>query len=153
LHLHLDIEPNRLGDHIPCLLASQLHRRTQTKKQGFDNPLLCGATAAGLELWHRDGTWLPVPVIPEGIVVDSGDMLQWLTNGLVCSTTHRVVNPIGANESRYSLPFFVHPRPEVDLTPLPPCVARTGGVARFGSITAAHYLQQRLQEIGVAPPV
>jgi isopenicillin N synthase-like dioxygenase len=114
--------------------------------------LLCGATAAGLELWQRDGTWLPVPVIPEGIVVDSGDMLQWLTNGLVCSTTHRVVNPIGANESRYSLPFFVHPRPEVDLTPLPPCVARTGGVARFGSITAAHYLQQRLQEIGVAPP-
>lgn len=112
--------------------------------------LLCGATAAGLELRQRDGTWLPVPVIPDGIVVDSGDMLQWLTNGLFRSTTHRVVNPVGKNESRYSVPFFVHPRPEVDLTPLPECVARTGGVPRFGAITAAAYLQQRLREIGIA---
>ncbi|APB33931.1 2OG-Fe(II) oxygenase family oxidoreductase [Gloeomargarita lithophora Alchichica-D10] len=115
--------------------------------------LLCGATTAGLELYQRDGTWLPVPVIPGGIVVDSGDMLQWLTNGLFCSTTHRVVNPIGSNESRYSVPFFVHPRPEVDLTPRFECVTRTGGVPRFGAITATSYLQQRLREIGIAPPV
>ncbi len=114
--------------------------------------LLCGATAAGLELWQRDGTWLPVPLLPEGIVVDSGDMLQWLTNGLFRSTTHRVVNPIGNHGSRYAVPFFVHPRPEVDLTPLPQCVARTGGVARFSPITAASYLHQRLEDIGIAAP-
>lgn len=115
--------------------------------------LLCGATAAGLELRQRDGSWLPVPVVADGIVVDSGDMLQWLTNGLFRSTTHRVVNPIGSNESRYSVPFFVHPRPEVDLTPLPQWVTRTGGIPRFGATTAADYLQQRLREIGIAPPV
>ncbi len=112
--------------------------------------LLCGATAAGLELRQRDGTWLAVPVIPHGMVVDSGDMLQWLTNGLFRSTTHRVVNPTDANESRYSVPFFVHPRPEVDLTPRPECVRRTGGIPRFGAITAAAYLRQRLREIGMA---
>ncbi|MCS7292530.1 MAG: 2OG-Fe(II) oxygenase family protein [Gloeomargarita sp. SKYBB_i_bin120] len=114
--------------------------------------LLCGATSEGLELQQRDGTWWPVPVLPEALVVDSGDMLQWLTNGLLRSTTHRVMNPTGQNVSRYSLPFFVHPRPEVELTPLPACVARTGGDARFGRITAGEYLHQRLQEIGVAAP-
>jgi isopenicillin N synthase-like dioxygenase len=110
--------------------------------------LLCEATDDGLELLQRDGTWLPVRAVPGQIIVDSGDMLQQLTNGLLKSTTHRVVNPRDDRRRRFSMPFFVHPRPEVDLTPLPQCVQRTGKLP-FPSITAAAYLQQRLQEIGL----
>jgi isopenicillin N synthase-like dioxygenase len=77
-------------------------------------------------------------------------MLQNLTNGLLRSTTHRVTNPDNPQECRFSIPFFVHPRPEVDLTPLPTCVARTGGIPRFPSLTAGEYLAQRLREIGLA---
>lgn len=110
--------------------------------------LLCEATADGLELLQRDGTWLPIQAKPGQIVVDSGDMLQQLTNGLLRSTTHRVVNPDKDRSRRFSMPFFVHPRPEVDLTPLPACVAQTGGV-RFPTITAREYLWQRLAEIGL----
>lgn len=112
--------------------------------------LLCEATADGLELWQRDGSWLAIPALPGQIIVDSGDMLQHLTNGWLKSTTHRVTNPHNERDRRFSMPFFVHPRAEVDLTPLPSCVAKTGGVAKFPPLTASAYLQQRLREIGLA---
>ena len=111
--------------------------------------LLCGATGPGLELLQTDGSWLAVDTLPEQIVVDTGDMLQALTNGIFRSTTHRVVNSDNACTRRFALPFFMHPRPTFDLTPLPRCVERTGGQPKFPVQTAQHYLQQRLQEIGL----
>ncbi len=110
--------------------------------------LLCEATGDGLELLQRDGTWRSISALPGQIIVDSGDMLQQLTNGQLKSTTHRVVNPTDERDRRFSMPFFVHPRAEVDLTPLPACVARTATPA-MPSITAGAYLQQRLREIGL----
>jgi isopenicillin N synthase-like dioxygenase len=112
--------------------------------------LLSGATSEGLELLRHDGSWMPVHTGFDTIVVDAGDMLQNVTNGLYKSTTHRVVNPGDASSERFSMPCFVHARGDVDLTPLASCVARTGGVARFPSITAGAYLAERLREIGLA---
>jgi isopenicillin N synthase-like dioxygenase len=111
--------------------------------------LLSGATSEGLELLRRDGTWMPVHTGFDTIVVDAGDMLQNITNGLYKSTTHRVVNPSDTASERFSMPCFVHARSEVDLSPLPSCVARTDGVAKFPNITAGEYLEQRLREIGL----
>jgi isopenicillin N synthase-like dioxygenase len=110
--------------------------------------LLCEATDSGLELLQRDGTWLAIPNIPGQIIVDSGDMLQQLTNGLLKSTTHRVVNH-GDRDRRFSMPFFVHPVAKTDLTPLPSCITKTGNEMKFPKITAGEYLQQRLAEIGL----
>lgn len=112
--------------------------------------LLCESTAAGLEILGREGQWIPVEAPPGQIIVDAGDMLQHLTNGLLKSTTHRVVNPSDSRERRFSMPFFVHPRSEVDLTPLPGCVARTGGIPAFYPLTAGEFLTQRLRDIGLA---
>ena len=112
--------------------------------------LLSAATAEGLELLRRDGTWMPVHTGFDTIVVDSGDMLQNVTNGLYKSTTHRVINPPDARSERFSIPCFIHARLDVDLTPLPSCIARTGGSARYPSVTAGEYLLQRLREIGLA---
>jgi len=111
--------------------------------------LLVTATADGLEVMDHDGTWISVQGVQDAIIVDSGDMLQNLTNGLFKSTTHRVVNPKEANSRRYSMPMFVHPRNEVDLTPHPHFVAMTGGTPRYPSINAGDYLHQRLKEIGL----
>jgi isopenicillin N synthase-like dioxygenase len=112
--------------------------------------LLCESTDAGLELLERDGTWRPIHALDGQIIVDTGDMMQQLTNGLLRSTTHRVVNPDNARTRRFSMPFFVHPRGEVDLTPLPSCIERTGGERLFRSMTAGEYLLERLREIGLA---
>lgn len=111
--------------------------------------LLCEATAGGLELLQRNGSWLPVHALKGQIIVDTGDMLQNLTNGLLRSTTHRVVNPDHDRERRFSMPYFVHPRSEVILNPLPQCVERTGGEKKYPDIKAGEYLDQRLKEIGL----
>ena len=111
--------------------------------------LLVGATADGLEVMDHDGEWIKVKGNHEHIIVDSGDMLQNLTNGLFKAVTHRVINPPDATSDRYSMPMFTHPRDDVDLTPRPEFVARTGGVSLYPSISAGGYLRQRLIEIGL----
>ena len=112
--------------------------------------LLCESTASGLELLERNGTWRPIHSIKGQIIVDAGDMLQNVTNGYFKSTTHRVVNPDNSRERRFSIPFFVHPRSEVDLSPDAYCVQKTGGKAEFQNITAGKFLHQRLAEIGLS---
>jgi isopenicillin N synthase-like dioxygenase len=114
--------------------------------------LLVTATADGLQVMDHDGSWIKVEGDARYIIVDSGDMLQNLTNGLFKSTTHRVVNPTDTSARRFSMPMFVHPRNEIDLTPLPEFVAMTGGESTYQSITAGAYLHQRLVEIGLAEP-
>lgn len=111
--------------------------------------LLCEATTGGLELKSRDGRWMPISSLDGQIVADAGDMLQLATNGVIPSTTHRVVNPAtGLNRSRYSMPFFVHPRPEVLLKPADTTVD-ADRPAKYAPITAHDYLTERLRAIGL----
>ena len=111
--------------------------------------LLVGASAAGLEVLSHEGEWVPFTSDEDTIVVNIGDMLQRLSNHVYPSTTHRVVNPKNANarKPRYSIPFFLHPNPDVVLDPLPGCVTPDNPRRYTTSITAHEYLQQRLREI------
>lgn len=111
--------------------------------------LLVGASAEGLEVLTREGEWLPITTEGDAIVVNIGDMLQRLTNHVYPSTTHRVVNPQNANarKSRYSVPYFLHPNPDVVLDPLLQCVTPDNPKRYDTSITSHEYLQQRLREI------
>lgn len=111
--------------------------------------LLCEATSGGLELLQRDGTWRAIHALKGQIVCDTGDMIQNLTNGVLKSTTHRVVNPDNSRERRFSMPFFMHPRAEASLNPLESCIKRQGGKKLYRDITAGEYLMERLKEIGL----
>jgi isopenicillin N synthase-like dioxygenase len=112
--------------------------------------LLMGASADGLQVLRRDGKWIPITALPEQIVVNVGDMLDRLTNNKLKSTIHRVVNPprekMGA--SRFSIPFFMHPRSEMDLTCLENCIDDEHPKA-YSNMTAGEFLEQRLAEIGL----
>jgi isopenicillin N synthase-like dioxygenase len=113
--------------------------------------LMVASGEPGLEILRRDGQWLAVEVGPGQVVVNIGDMLQRLTNHVLPSTTHRVVNPAGELGlcSRYSLPFFLHPNPEFVIESLPSCVSETRPDRYPTPITADAYLRQRLSEIGL----
>ncbi|UGB39694.1 isopenicillin N synthase family dioxygenase [Frateuria soli] len=110
--------------------------------------LLVGASAEGLEVLS-EGQWLPITTEGDAIVVNIGDMLQRLTNHVYPSTSHRVVNPQNANarKPRYSVPFFLHPNPDVVLDPLPQCVTPDNPSRYDTSLTSHEYLMQRLREI------
>jgi isopenicillin N synthase-like dioxygenase len=112
--------------------------------------LLMGASTDGLQVLRRDGEWIPITALPEQIVVNVGDMLARHTNDRLKSTIHRVVNPPRElmNSSRYSIPFFMHPRSAMDLSCLDVCVDAEHP-KKYEDITAGEFLNQRLAEIGL----
>jgi len=112
--------------------------------------LLVGASADGLEVLNKNGDWIGVTEVEDHIVVNVGDMLQRLTNDQLKSTTHRVVNPPQElwGTPRYSIPFFLHPRPEVRLDCLPQCISEESP-KKYEDCSAMEFLIQRLREIGL----
>ena len=109
-----------------------------------------GASADGLQVLRKDGKWIPITALPDQLVVNVGDMLERLTNKKLKSTIHRVVNPPKEmmHTSRYSIPFFMHPRSEMDLTCLENCVDETHP-KQFEDVTAGEFLEERLRELGL----
>ncbi len=112
--------------------------------------LLIGASADGLEVLTRDNQWFAIKAQGDDIVVNVGDMLQRLTNNKLRSTTHRVVNPPAElmKNSRYSVPFFLHPKMSMLLNCLTNCIDNQHPIA-YMDITAGEYLDERLREIGL----
>ncbi|QQQ18012.1 isopenicillin N synthase family oxygenase [Brevundimonas vitis] len=112
--------------------------------------LLLGAEEAGLQLKDADGRWLDIAPPPGALVVNIGDMLQRLTNHVLPSTTHRVVNPAPERRgfARYSTPFFLHFNPDFEIATLPSTITPDRPDRYAGqSITAEEFLLQRLREI------
>ena len=112
--------------------------------------LLVGASADGFEILTKQEQWVGVTSLPEQIVVNVGDMLQRLTNNKLRSTTHRVVNPPRElwHTSRFSIPFFLHPKAEMPLACLESCITENEP-KQYEDITAGEYLDERLREIGL----
>ncbi|NNC36359.1 MAG: isopenicillin N synthase family oxygenase [Acidimicrobiales bacterium] len=108
--------------------------------------LLIAANGRGLQLLTRDNEWLEVETDPENVIVDAGDMLAHITGGKIPSTTHRVVNAGDLTQSRYSIPFFMHPRPDSVLRPIDGFCDNPEDVE---VITAKESLERRLKAIGL----
>ena len=112
--------------------------------------LLMGASAEGLQVLRRDNKWIPITALPDQIVVNVGDMLERLTNKKLKSTIHRVVNPPKDKMkiSRFSIPFFMHPRSDMDLSCLSSCIDQEHP-KMFTDMTAGEFLDERLIELGL----
>jgi isopenicillin N synthase-like dioxygenase len=110
--------------------------------------LLIGSSEAGLEILARDGSWVPVTGDADTIVVNIGDMMKRLSNHILPSTPHRVVNPRGeaASKARYSIPFFMHPDPGFIIETLPQCITPDNPDRYPEPVSADDFLLQRLRE-------
>ncbi|URD62029.1 isopenicillin N synthase family oxygenase [Sphingomonas sp. KRR8] len=139
--LHYPPQTEPTGEHIRAGAHEDINTIT----------LLLGAEEAGLELQTRDGRWIPVSPRPGELVINIGDMLQRLTNGKLRSTPHRVVNPSPdrASNARYSMPFFLHFRPDYMIEALPGTVP-AGEEPKWPPISSHDYLLERLREIKLA---
>ncbi|QSB45547.1 isopenicillin N synthase family oxygenase [Altererythrobacter sp. FM1] len=140
--------------HYPPLTGADAEGAIRAAAHGDINTitLLLGAEEAGLELLTKEGEWKAVAV-PEGaLVINIGDMLDRLTNGKLRSTTHRVVNPHGeaAYRSRFSMPFFLHFRPDFTIETLESCIDPTAPEDHPAPISSHDFLLQRLREINLA---
>ncbi|MXO75110.1 isopenicillin N synthase family oxygenase [Altererythrobacter aerius] len=140
--------------HYPPLSGPHAEGAIRAAAHGDINTitLLLGAEEAGLELLTAGGEWKAIDV-PEGaLVVNIGDMLDRLTNGRLKSTQHRVVNPRGeaAYRSRYSMPFFLHFRPDFTIETLESCIDPAHPDDHPAPISSHDFLLQRLREINLA---
>jgi isopenicillin N synthase-like dioxygenase len=138
--------------HYPPVNQDSPHVRAAAHEDINVITLLLGAEEAGLEVLDRDGRWIAINPPPGAVVCNIGDMLQRLTNHVLPSTTHRVVNPAPERRgvARYSTPFFLHFEPEFLIETLPGCVSAEAPDRYPEPITAEDYLQQRLREIRLA---
>jgi isopenicillin N synthase-like dioxygenase len=135
--------------HYPPVADDSPHVRAGAHEDINVITLLLGAEEAGLEILEKNGAWLPVNPPAGSVVCNIGDMLQRLTNHVLPSTTHRVVNPAPERRgvARYSTPFFLHFAPDHLIRTLPGCVS-AGRPDRYPEpITADGYLRERLREI------
>ncbi len=158
---HLKLAPDYFDDkvapgnsilrllHYPPLAPNAVGMRAAPHEDINVITLLLGAEESGLELLTRSGAWLPVSPPPGAVVVNIGDMLQRLTNNVLPSTTHRVVNPTPerAGYPRYSMPFFQHFASEFLIETLPNCITPDRPNKYPVPITADDFLQERLAEI------
>jgi isopenicillin N synthase-like dioxygenase len=112
--------------------------------------LLMGAQGKGLQVLSNNGEWVDAIAEDDEIIVNIGDMLSRHTNNKLKSTIHRVVNPPKDlwNSSRYSIPFFLHPRLEMPLDCIESCIDENNPKG-FENTTAGDFLYQRLVDLGL----
>ena len=161
---YLDLDPDYFAATVEN--GNSVLRLLHYPPAGFDGPniragahediktitLLLGAEEAGLQLLDCDGNWLPVQPRAGELAINVGDMLQRLTNNRLRSTTHRVLNPAPERRgfSRYSMPFFLHFRPDYRIETLPQTITADRPNLYPEPITAHDYLFERLREIKLA---
>jgi isopenicillin N synthase-like dioxygenase len=112
--------------------------------------LLMGAQGKGLQVLTKDDEWIDAIAQENEIIINLGDMMERLTNGRLKSTLHRVTNPPKEawGSSRYSIPFFMHPHPEMPLNCLSNCISVDHPKA-YEDCTAGEFLNERLIELGL----
>ena len=126
--------------HYPPVVDSSNILRARAHEDINLITLLVGAEESGLEVQNPEGDWIPIAAKSKSIVCNIGDMMQLVTRSQLKSTSHRVVDHnASSSASRYSMPFFLHPSPEIEL-----CSIVDDSP---GSISAHDFLEERLRAI------
>ena len=102
--------------------------------------LLADSTRGALQAQARDdpAKWINVNPVEGAFVVNIGDMMERWSNGLWKSTLHRVVHR--SEGYRVSVPFFLEPDIKAKIRPLPECIEKTGGRARWEEVEYGQHL-------------
>lgn len=163
LALYLDLEETYFDNYIKngnSILRPIHYPPIKTEPKGAERAaahgdinlitFLMGAQGKGLQVQNRQGNWIDAIAAPNEIMINVGDMLSRHSNNKLKSTIHRVINPPKElwGTSRYSVPFFVHPIPEMKLDVLENCIDENNP-KQFDDITAGQFLEQRLLELGL----
>lgn len=107
------------------------------------------ATAAGLQVRLKDsGEWIDAIAPDGGAIINTGLMLEVVTNGVIEPGIHRVVAAPGQEGDRYSVVQFTHPTPWTVLSPLVSTVTEATPQL-FSPISAADALDLVLYEINL----
>lgn len=163
LALHLGLEETYFDDYIKngnSILRPIHYPPIKTEPKGAVRAaahgdinlitLLMGAQGKGLQVQNHKGDWIDAVATEDELMINVGDMLSRHSNNKLKSTIHRVVNPPRElwGNSRYSIPFFMHPISDMKLNVLENCIDDQHP-KQFEDITAGEFLEERLKELGL----
>lgn len=141
------------------------HKKTVEENAAIDNVWVKGHTdfgsltllfrqpIASLQVRTADGKgWKWVKPYPESITVNLADVLQFITNGFLKSSIHRVVAPPPdqAGIDRHGVLYFVRPRSDLRLEPVPSKVMERLGYDKLVDekaigLTAGQWVKARVK--------
>ena len=163
------LEKHRYNERSDCHLRyMKYHHRTPEQNAALENVWVKGHTdfgsltllfrqpVAALQVRTPEGQWKHVKPYPGSITVNLADSLEFLTNGFLKSSIHRVVAPPPdqADIDRLGVLYFVRPEDDVKLTPVKSAVleklryTKTSDESVVG-ITAGEWVKARVKK-GVA---
>jgi len=119
----VDVKSVNMGAHTDYECLTLLHTRNQ-----------------GLQVMAQEDRWIDVPVNPDVLIVNIGDMMEAWTNGIFRSTPHRVLN---LSPERYSLPYFVATNHNTLIKPFAQLVPK-GQKPRYEPFYAGAHLERML---------
>jgi len=98
----------------------------------------------GLEICTKTGERVPVPLIPNTVVVMAGEILQRWTNDKVYATKHQVAIPSVSQhiQPRYSFAFFASPNNEAEIVCPESCLS-ANKTAKYPPILTSEFYTQR----------
>lgn len=99
-------------------------------------------TAPGLEVLNGAGQWIDVPVMEDAFVINIGDMMEILSNGVFVATSHRVRK---VAEERYSFPMFCNLDYDTRIEPIESLVKSGASRAYRPVVCGEHLYAQTLQ--------
>lgn len=83
--------------------------------------LLPDHDVAGLQVRHSGGSWVTVDPIKDALVVNIGDQIEVMSNGIYKSVEHRVM--ANSRKDRLSVAWFYNPRSDLVIEPAEELVA------------------------------
>ncbi|KAI6705621.1 hypothetical protein NL676_008583 [Syzygium grande] len=95
----------------------------------------------GLQI-RKDGKWIPVKPLPGAFIINIGDIVEIITNGIYQSINHRAT--VNAVKERVSIATFFSPRMDAEIGPTPSLITPETP-ALFRRITVAEHLKGYLK--------
>ncbi|KAK9055953.1 hypothetical protein SSX86_027040 [Deinandra increscens subsp. villosa] len=92
----------------------------------------------GLQV-KKDGVWIPVNFLPDAFIVNVGDILEIMSNGVYNSIEHRAT--VNATKERISLAMFFNPKLEADVGPAKSLTTNTGEPPVYKTLIMEQYLK------------
>ncbi|XP_076888191.1 oxoglutarate-dependent flavonoid 7-O-demethylase 1-like [Bidens hawaiensis] len=92
----------------------------------------------GLQV-KKDGVWIPVDFLPDAFVVNIGDVLEIMSNGVYNSIEHKAT--VNATSERISLATFFNPKLEADVGPAKSLLMNTGNQPLYRTLVMEQYLK------------
>jgi isopenicillin N synthase-like dioxygenase len=133
--------------HYPSLISDSPVNRMRAHQDLSLITIMCDPSMSGLQILDKDKNWHEISNAKNQLIINSGELLQYLSNDLFHCAYHQVVTSAESKKRRFSMPLFILPNEEVILQPSKQSIQKTSGQAIYPPVRTSDYLAKRVPEL------